>query len=252
MASTLGSTSKHAEHFNETLEVASLETFQKILDSTEVDLKDFCDDMAYLGFDKTKIAKLAAKNLGGFLTVKFCLLGAMRGTNLEKIISKSVKPDPDVKKAVKEKKIQSTVTSPDSLTVGRLLSTFPEIAAYYMLNHKVPPKLIGNACPAALQFPSAAGLPMSHTVRLQHLEFAIQFSFLISQDKKFHPVYYMAAFNGQVETKRLNSKVQDIVGKPTNAESKAVDMDSAIQAMMVKYGAERFDLKNYAKVAPTS
>lgn len=246
MASTLGTESRHSEHFYKETEVASLETFQKILDSVQIDLKDFCDDMAYQGFDKTKVAKLAAKNLGGFLTVKFCVLGAMRGTNLEKILSKSVKPDPDVKKAVDLKKVQSRVTNPDSLTVGRLLAAFPEVAAHYMVVNKIPPKILSNACPAALQFPSAAGLPMSHTVRLQHLEFAVQFSFLISQDKKFHPVYYMAAFNGQQETKRLSEVVQEVVGKPTSGESKAVDMHSAISAMRTKYGQDRFDMTNYS------
>jgi hypothetical protein len=207
MASTLGVGNKAAEHFYKPdLDISSLETFQKILDSVEPDLKDFCDDMAYLGFDKNKVAKLAAKNLGAFLTVKFCMLGAMRGTNLDKILSKSVKPDADVKRAVEAKKIVSRVVGPDTLTVGRLLSTFPEVALHYMEMYQVPSKLPGNACPAPLQFPSAAGLPMNHTVRMQHLEFSVQFSFLISQDKKFHPVYYMAAFNGQVDTKRLSKK----------------------------------------------
>lgn len=247
MTSTLGSGNHHASEFHKSsIEVATLETFQRILDSTELDLKDFCDDMGYQGFDKTKVAKQAAKNLGGFLTVKFCLLGAMRGTNLEKILSKSVKPDSDIKTAVDNKKILSKVVDSNSFTLGRLLSTFPEISAYYMLKHQVPKKIPGSACPAALQFPSAAGLPMNHTVRLQHMEFAVQFSFLISKDKKFHPVYYMAAFNGQTDTKRLSEGVRELVGSPTQAESKAVDVAAALSGLMVKYGEERFDLTNYS------
>lgn len=246
MSSSLGHGSKHAEYFYKTdATVASLETFQKILDSVEVDLSDFCEGMGYLGFDKVKIAKLAAKNLGAFLTVKFCMLGAMRGTNLEKILGKSVKVDNDVKEAHEQGKISSKVKGPDTLTVGRLLSTFPEIAAHYMLKQKVSAKLGANACPAALQFPSAAGLPMNHTIRLQHLEFAVQFSFLISEDKKFHPVYYAAAFNGQVDPGRLSDQVKELVGSPTITESKAVDLDKMIKGMMTKYGEDRFNLKNY-------
>lgn len=248
MASTLGEKeTKHAEHFHKTMEVASLETFQKILNSTEIDLSDFVDDMAYYGFDKTKIAKMASVKLGGFLTVKFCLLGAMRGTNLKKIIDKSVNVDTDIKNAAQSDppKIYSRVVDSNTLTVGRLLATFPEVAAHYMLKNNVPAKLTEVSCPPSLQFPAAAGLPMSHTVRMHHLEFSVRFSFLISSDKKFHPVYYLAAFNGQLDPGRLSKALQEVVGSPSASDSKSVDMRTAIGAMMEKYGAERFDLSGY-------
>lgn len=245
--STLGEGSRHEEHFYKAdLDVATLETFQRILDSVELDLKEFCDDMGYQGFDKTKMAKLAGKNLGAFLTVKFCVLGAMRGTNLEKILDKSVNPDADIAKAHKEKKIVSKVAGPNTLTVGRLLATFPEIAAYYMLKLDIPAKLTSSTCPPSLQFPAAAGLPMSHDVRLQHLEFSVQFSFLISKDKKFWPVYYLAAFNGQSDPKRLNKRLRKVVGDPSMADSKSVNLYAMISSMVDKYGAERFDMKNYS------
>jgi len=239
--STLGSGSVHSEHFNKPeMEVASLETFQKILDSTDLDLKEFSDDMAYLGFDKNKIAKLAAKQLGALRTVKFCMLGGMRGTNIGKIISKSVKLDDDIKWCWENKRILANGTGPEDLTLGRLLAVFPEITAYYLWKHKVPKKLVECTCPASLQFPAAAGLPMSNTVRMFHLEFAVKFSFLISKDKKFHPQYYRAAFTGQQDTRRLSPAVAKEVGNPTVDESTSFDLDTAFLAMMEKYGKERF------------
>jgi hypothetical protein len=249
MTSTLGKGSAAAEHFYKTsIEIPSLETFQKLLDSETMDLTEFSDDMAYLGFDKTKIAKMAAMKLGPALTVKLCLLGGMRGTNLGKILGKSVKPDTDIKNAFDKGKILSKGSGPDDLTLGRLLAVFPEITAYYMDKQKIPKKLIECTCPAALQFPAAAGLPMSGTVRMHHLEFAVKFSFLISQDKKFHPQYYRAAFTGQLDTKRLADPVRPIVGTPTNDESTSFDLDTAFEAMKEKYGAERFAPESSSKI----
>lgn len=241
MASTLGQGNKAAEHFyKEEINVPSLEHFQRILDSVELDLGDFSDDMSYSGFDKNKIAQLAASRLGAMRTVKFCLLGGMRGTNISKILGKSKKVDEDISKAWKSGKILSNGTGPEDLTLGRLMATFPEITAHYMHKHGVVKKLTDDICDAALQFPAAAGLPMNHTVRMMHLEFSIRFSFLISRDKKFYPQYYRAAFNGQQEVRRLSSDVSRLCGNPTDQESKSFDFDTAINAFSEKYGKERF------------
>lgn len=242
MASTLGSRSNSAaEHFHkEEITVTSLEGFQKILDSVELDLSAFSEDMTYSGFDKTKVAQMAAQNLGAARTVKFCFLGGMRGTNLRKIIDKSVKVDKDVLSCWKSEKIKSNGNGPDDLTMGRLMATFPEITAHYMLKHNVQKKLSDDNCPASLQFPAAAGLPMNHNVRMLHIEFAIRFSFLISSDKKFYPQYYRAAFNGQQEVRRLSDSVQAICGNPKDADSKQFDFDAAISGFIEKYGRDRF------------
>jgi hypothetical protein len=242
--SVLGSgTTSHAEHFYKAeIKVASLEDFQKILDSTTADFTDFVNDMSYLGFDKNKIAKMAAEKLGAFNTTKLCLLGGIRGTNLGKILDKSVKVDTEIKRLYTEGKILSNGSGAEDLTMGRLMATFPEITGFYMHKYDVPKKLIDQPCPAALQFPAAAGLPMNSTVRLQHLEFAVQFAFLISTDKMFHATYYRAAFNGQQSVKRLSAELIGVCGNPKDSESKAVDLDKMIELLVEKYGSERFVL----------
>jgi hypothetical protein len=245
MASTLGtsSSSKHAEHFyKEEIQISSLEHFQKILNSVELDLEAFSEDMAYSGFDKNKIALLAGKQLGAKRTIKFCLLGGMRGTNLGKIIGKSRKIDPEISEAWKNGRILSNGTGPEDLTMGRLMATFPEYTAHYLLKYSVPKKLTDDLCPAALQYPAAAGLPMNHTTRMLHLEFSIRFSFLISKDKCFYPQYYRAAFNGQQSMSSLSESVQELVGKPSDSESKQFDFDTAMNGFFSKYGKERFVL----------
>jgi len=251
MTSTLGSGNKYSEHFHkEEIDVPTLEHFQKILDSTELDLDEFANDMSYSGFDKNKVAQLAARKLGAMRTVKFCLLGGMRGTNLSKIIGRSKKIDSDIQKAWKSGKILSNGTGPEDLTMGRLMATFPEITAHYMHKSSVPKKLTDDICDASLQFPAAAGLPMNHTVRMMHLEFSIRFSFLISRDKKFYPQYYRAAFNGQQEVRRLSPAVKTICGNPTDQESKSFDFETAIKTFVEKYGKERFVLNSGSRDQP--
>jgi len=243
MASTLGLSydRKPAEYFEkEELVVTSLEQFQRILNSTELDLQNFSDDMSYAGFDKNKVALMAAKNLGAKRTVKFCLLGGMRGTNLRKIIERSRKVDKEIMEAYKSGKILSNGSGPEDLTMGRLMATFPEITAHYMLKNEVQKKISDDMCPAALQFPAAAGLPMNHSIRMLHLEFSIRFAFLISQDKMFYPQYYRAAFNGQQSMGALSQAVQDLVGNPKDSESKAFDFDTAMNGFYDKYGKDRF------------
>jgi hypothetical protein len=248
MTSTLGQGNKLAEHFEkEEIAVPSLDHFQKILDSVELDLSDFASDMAYSGFDKSKVAQLAASRLGAKRTVKFCFLGGMRGTNLKRILERSAKVDPEIQQAYKAQKIVSNGTGPETLTMGRLMATFPEITAHYMKKNEVPKKLSDDNCPAALQFPAAAGLPMSHHIRMLHLEFSVRFSFLISRDKKFYAQYYRAAFNGQQEINRLSAQVKELVGNPSYNDSRSFDLDTAIKAMMEKYGEDRFVLNSGAQ-----
>lgn len=231
--STLGVGNKHSEHFHkEEIKVQSLEGFQKIVDSVDLDLSGFKDDMSYLGFDKERFGKMAAERLGAFRTVKLVFLAGMRGTNLEKILDKSVKVDEDVKNAFDKKLILSRGTGPNDLTMGRLIAVFPEVAAWYMLKLKTPKKLISEECHACLQFPAAAGLPMSLEVRRMHVMFSFRFSQLISGDKLFHPEFYKAAFNGQQPASRLPEKLKEICGNPKDEESRNLDIDSLLAEVL--------------------
>lgn len=224
--STLGSTSASRYFDVPSLDVASLEDFQKILDSGELDLTAFQENMSYLGFDKERIAKLAGKKLGPKLVIKLLYLGTMRGTNLSKILQKSVKVDSDVKSAYDSKKVLAGGRGADDLTMGRLMGTFPEIAAFYAIKYPFGKKVDDVDCPASLQWPAAASLPMSSQIRSQHVAFSIRFSQLIGST--FEPKFYKAAFNGQLSTARLDPSVLLTCGSPTDAESRAVDIDQMI------------------------
>lgn len=221
--STIGSASASQFFDMDTLDVTGLDQFQKILDSGEIDLTAFKEEMSYLGFDKQKIARLAAKNLGPKLTIKLLYLGSMRGTNLQKILSKSVKVDKDVKKAYDAKRILSGGSGANDLTMGRLMGTFPEIAAFYALRHPFAKKIEEQDCDSALQWPAAASLPMSSEVRVEHIRFCKSFSELIGS--KFEERFYIAAFNGQLSVSRLDPTVLKLCGNPSDHLSRSVDLN---------------------------
>lgn len=229
MSSTLGSGKSSAKYFDaETLDT-DYGNFLKILSSTEPDLQDFMDGMSFAGFNKAKMAKLAAARLGARRTIKLVFLAAYRGTNLTKIIARSVKVDDDVKKAHEDRLILSNGKGPEDLTMGRLLACFPQFAAYYMMRLNCPKKIVGNDCPACLQFPAAASLPMSVVVRTQHIEFCKDFSDLIGS--KFDPKFYIAAFKGAEDVTTLHSDLREILGNPTNKESNSVDVSRLLESV---------------------
>lgn len=251
---TVGSTSASQYFTYDSLDIKGLEDFQKILDAGDVDLTNFREEMSYLGFDKQRIARLAALNLGPRRTIKCLYLGAMRGTNLEKILSKSVKVDQELKTAFDTKKILSGGTGANDLTMGRLMGTFPEIAAYYAIKYPFPKKIEDSDCPSALQWPTAASLPMSLNVRLSHVRFCVEFSALIGS--KFEQRYYLAAFNSQLSIARLDPSVLSLCGASSDAESRAVDMSMVFQDAMpggVRVGKQRVTPLSFVppQVGPT-
>lgn len=232
MGSLLGSRAGKdmKKYFDEEELDVTFENFNKILKSTEMDLTSFVEGMSYNGFNKQEYAKLFARKIGAKRLVKVLVLGAMRGTNLAKILSKSVKVDPDIQKLHDKKLIKSNGKDYGDLTVGRALACFPEVACHYLAKENLPKKIIGSSCPSSLQFPAAAGIPMTPLVRSQHVSFSIEFSKLIGSKPEM--AYYMAAFNGQCDISDCSDVVKEVVGEPTGSESRSVDVAKMWEAAM--------------------
>lgn len=224
MASLIGSSTGKgaAKYFDEEELDTSFENFNQILKGTEMDLSTFVENMSYNGFNKQEYGRLFAKAIGARRLVKVLVLGAMRGTNLKKIISKSVKVDTDIKKMYDKGLIKSNGKDYGDLTVGRALACFPEVACHYLVRERVPKKILGSPCSAALQFPAAAGIPMTALVRSNHIAFSIEFSRLIGSKPEIQ--YYMAGFNGQCSIDDVSDVVKVECGSPSDEESRRVDV----------------------------
>lgn len=228
MTSRIGSGKAAADYFDDLTLDTSYSQFLKVLGSTEPDFSVFINDMSFAGFNKQRMAVLAANRLGARRTLKLTILAAYRGTNLGKIVGRSIKVDPDVKKAFDERLILSNGKGPDDLTMGRLLACFPQFAAYYLMKLNCPKKVEGLRCPACIQFPAAASLPMSPLVRQQHIEFCIDFSKLIGS--KFDVKFYSAAFKSQEKVSTLHEDLLKVLGNPTDQESMQVDVFAVASA----------------------
>jgi hypothetical protein len=212
---------------NSSLDV-DYESFHAVLTSTDAGLESFVGDMAYQGFDKARFSRMFAKAFGAARVVKIVVLGAMRGTNLKKIIEKSVKPDPEIKNLFTSGKLLANGAGVNDLTVGRCLACFPEVAAYYLHKHKIPKKIQDHDCPGFLQFPAAAGIPMSMTLRALHVDFCARFAVLINSE--FRPEYYRFAFNGQCGLDKVpGSELRSDLGITSTAESRSVDIDKILK-----------------------
>jgi len=229
LGSTSGSSRDPSALFDQVGVELDFSNFFKVLCSQEPDMSQFINDMSYAGFDKNRIAKLCSKKLGGRKTVKVLLLGGMRGTNLQKILDKSVKPDPEIRELYVKKVLLSNGKGANDLTVGRVLATYPEVCMFYMMKHQVVKKIPTSPCHACLQFPAAAAIPMSSAVRAQHIGFCVEFSKLINS--KFGAEYYRAAFNGQCSVDAMTPSQLVILGNVTDEESKAVDVDALLSAV---------------------
>lgn len=235
MGTLLGSSvGKNAAKFfdEEELDV-SFENFNQILKGTEVDLSSFVEGMSYSGFNKQEYGRMFARAIGAKRLVKVLVLGAMRGTNLSKIISKSVKVDSDIKTMFDKRLIKSNGKDHGDLTVGRALACFPEVACHYLQKEKVQKKILSHSCPASLQFPAAAGIPMTASVRAQHISFSMEFSKLIGSNPDIK--YYSAGFSGQCSVDDVSPLVKEVVGNPSDDESRQVDV-AAIWSSLVKVG----------------
>lgn len=220
--------SSAANFFNNASVDVDYASFHAILVSTDAGLDSFITDMSYQGFDKARFARLFAKAFGPARVVKIVVLGAMRGTNLKKIIEKSVKVDNDIERMYSSGKLLSNGSGVNDLTVGRCLSCFPEIAAYYLHKHLVQKKISSHGCPAYLQYPAAAGIPMSASLRALHIDFCVEFAKLINSE--FRPEYYRFAFNGQCDLKNVpGDSLRESLGVSSTEESKSVDVDQILR-----------------------
>jgi hypothetical protein len=184
--------------------------------------KAMFEAVRYQGFDKAEFLKAWTVKHGFSMStmVKVAFIGAIRGTNIEKLrdlFSSPVLAIPDVATLLTALsagalsiKTPATRMSPEgrqAVTIARCLSVVPHIVCAMMKLAEVPARYSDLPLPGYLQFPAAASLPLSAGRRAEHIFFNNRFSAAISAGRADVGTRQMTIYNQQAATGILPLKM---------------------------------------------
>jgi len=193
---------------------------------SSIEFEGLYDLIKYQGFNRGDYLKSALSKLSSSTLIKIAMIGAVRGSNFKKINDLAGLPD-DVKKAMNDGIILSTKPKKaGDITITRCTAAIPQWSAYAMLKAGVPGRLSKSRLPGCLQFPAAGSLPMSESVRKEHIKFNSEFSALIGGSFKLS--IYRAMYNDLVPVNSIPDEILSILG--VNRDSDAiVDIDKMLE-----------------------
>lgn len=163
------------------------------LDTEEgkTEILEFMENNEFEGFDKDVIKRAIAMKIGNKAAIKIAALVAMRGTNkaqignvVMKFIEKHIVDRKLTVLKTTEAQLQAscvkfedrTKLASTDLTASRICSAIPDVAALCMFRYAPAKKMTTQECPAWLQFPAAAGIPLPPLLLAQHKAFSTAFS----------------------------------------------------------------------------
>jgi len=228
-ASTIGSTvGKYEEYFDQTISNATPEKLHKLIYAVHktIPIQEFVDNISYQGFNRYEFIKMAMDKITPSQFLRFAIMGAIRGSNFSKIETSCIKVDSDLVTLVKNQVVTKSGKRKSDITILRCTASVPQWSAFYLLSSGVPPKLTTTTLDPCFQFPAAASLPMSASVRQLHVDFCVQFSRVING--KFNGNIYMAAFNNQLPLKEIPPELLLKLGASSAEESRMVPVSGFI------------------------
>jgi hypothetical protein len=198
--------------------------------SPSYDLTSFIEAIQYQGFNRDLYITAALEKLSPSQFIRFALLGAIRGSNFTKIVDTCETFPQDLVNAFASAGFVKKPKKSRDLTILRCTSAIPNWCAYWIWKSGSVKKLPSEACPAALQFPGAASLPMSKSVRIQHIGFCKSFSKLLPSGS-FSTSIYQTAFTNQVAFEFIPDEIKPVLGVASLAESLAMTQDDLQAAL---------------------
>lgn len=177
---------------------------------SQFDAATFVQNIRYQGFNREEFIREALTKITPHQMLRLALIGAIRGANMNKIMSSSAAIDEDIARLAAGDLLKRTARRSGDITILRCTSAIPQWCAYYMAQAGVVKKVPASACPSWLQFPSAAALPMSAQLRHAHIQFSIAFSKVIGG--VFNENIYMAMFNNQLEWREVPDMLKHELG----------------------------------------
>lgn len=200
------------------------------LTDSAYDMKAFIDSITYQGFDRIFYIHFALSKMSVSMFSRFAILGAIRGSNFKKIVDTSADFPNDVASAFSSLGFVKTPKKREDLTILRCTASIPHWVAFWCNNADIAKKIGASDCHASLQFPGAASLPMSSSVRRSHINFCIAFSKLLPGGK-FSTSIYMTAFQNQIPLKDIPDPVRVILGVANEKEASAITSDEVEEIM---------------------
>lgn len=146
-------------------------------------LAGFVASFRYTGFDRDAVRAKTGKTCSPRELIQIAIAGAFRGTQEKKYAAISMTLDDDTTKIMltyfRDKNILvkaggTGVLEPDTLTIQRVVSAFPEIVAIALKIAGHGQEFLG--LPGWLQFPAAVGLRMTPQHRSAHRQWQVWFS----------------------------------------------------------------------------
>jgi hypothetical protein len=203
---------------------AKLEAVLKLAKTDEAyDLTQFIRGIEYQGFDREFYIRHALSKMSISLFARFAVLGAIRGSNFARIVETCEIMPQDMISGYSSIGFVRTPKKKDHITILRNTASIPHWCAYYMQKAKVDKK-IPVECPAELQFPGAASLPMSKGVRLQHLEFCSRFSALLPGGS-FSVTIYLTAMSNLINVSDIPQEILSVLKVSSVSESHTLSQE---------------------------
>jgi len=182
------------------------------------DMTEFIRGIEYQGFDREFYIKHALTLMSVETFSKFAIIGSLRGSNFTKIKDTCENMPEFLINEFKRLEIVKTPKKRKDLTILRNTACIPHWCAYWMKKAKIGKKILKDECPAELQFPGAASLPMSREVRLQHLKFCANFSNLLPGGL-FKVTIYATAANNLIPVGSIPPEILEVLQIKSDAES---------------------------------
>jgi hypothetical protein len=185
------------------------------------DLVDFVKGIEYQGFDRIFFIKHCLSLMSVAIFVQFAIIGAVRGSNFTRIVETCEVMPQSVISAFSRHAFVKTPKKKTDLTILRCTSSIPQWCAYWMHKAEVSKKIESDPCPAWLQFPGAASLPLSRDLRFKHLKFCENFSSILPGGH-FKATIYLTAYRNMIPLSEIPSEIQALLGVSSDSEANSV------------------------------
>jgi hypothetical protein len=213
---------KELDTWNDVLNGAGAKELEQVLSRAKIDefydMTNFIRGVEYQGFDRLFYIKYALSKMSVSVFSRFAIIGAIRGSNFAKIRENCESMPNDLITGFDHCGFVKTPKKKTDLTILRNTASIPHWCVYWCQKADVGKKIPTSDCPAPLQFPGAASLPMSHPVRMKHLKFCVDFSQLLPGGR-FNVSIYLTAMRNAIPISDIPQEVLAILEVKSTSEN---------------------------------